>query len=103
MAEFVSVSKVSDVPPGQVKQIELDDGTQICLAHVGDAFYAIGGKCTHVGGPLGEGSLDGTIVTCPWHGSKFDVTSGAVTGPPAREAEPTYQVRLAGDKVEVAV
>jgi nitrite reductase/ring-hydroxylating ferredoxin subunit len=53
--------------------------------------------------PLGEGELDGTVVTCPWHGSKFDVTSGAVVGPPASLAEPTYEVRIAGDEVEVAV
>jgi len=52
---------------------------------------------------LGEGELDGAVVTCPWHGSKFDVTSGAVKGPPARQAEPKYEVRIAGDDVQVAV
>jgi nitrite reductase/ring-hydroxylating ferredoxin subunit len=52
---------------------------------------------------LGEGELDGTIVTCPWHGSRFDVTSGAVVSPPARTAEPTYEVRIEGDDVQVAV
>ena len=103
MAEFVSVGKASEVSPGQLKQIELADGTQVCLANVDGKFYAIGGECTHTGGPLGEGELDGTIVTCPWHGSRFDVTSGAVVGPPAREAEPSYEVRITGDDVEVAV
>ena len=47
--------------------------------------------------------MDGTVVTCPWHGSKFDVTSGAVIGPPARQAEPKYEVQIAGDEVQVAV
>ncbi len=103
MAEFVSVIKAGDVAAGQVKQIELENGTQICLANVDGTFYAIGGKCTHLGGPLGKGTLDGTIVTCPWHGSKFDVTSGAVAGPPARVAEPSYEVRRDGDDVQVAV
>ncbi len=103
MAEFVRVGKVDDIPPGQVSQIELGDGTKICLANVDGTFYAIGGTCTHQGGPLGEGELDGTVVTCPWHGSKFDVTSGAVVGPPARKAEPTYEVRVTGDDVQVGV
>ena len=103
MAEFVRVAKVSEVPPGKVKQVELSDKTQICLANVDGVFYAIGGKCTHVGGPLGEGVLSGTIVTCPWHGSQFDVTSGAVAGPPATKPEPAYEVRLAAEEVEVSV
>ena len=55
MAEFVSVGKVGEVPPGQVRQLELGGGTQVCLANVHGTFYAIGGECTHQGGPLGEG------------------------------------------------
>jgi 3-phenylpropionate/trans-cinnamate dioxygenase ferredoxin component len=103
MAEFVSVGRVSELPPGQVKQLELGDETQICLANVDRTFYAIGGECTHQGGPLGEGELDGTVVTCPWRGSKFDVMSGAAVGPPARQAEPKYEVQIARDEVQVAV
>jgi nitrite reductase (NADH) small subunit/3-phenylpropionate/trans-cinnamate dioxygenase ferredoxin subunit len=103
MAEFVSVGKVGDVLPGQVKQIELGNETKVCLANVDGTFYAIGGECTHQGGPLGDGELDGTVVTCPWHGSKFDVTSGEVVGPPARQDEPKYEVQIAGDEVQVAV
>jgi nitrite reductase/ring-hydroxylating ferredoxin subunit len=103
MAEFVSVGKLGDLPPGQLKQIELGDGTNVCLANVDGTLYAIGGKCTHQGGPLGDGELDGTIVTCPWHGSKFDVTSGAVVSPPAREDEPKYEVQITGDDVQVVV
>lgn len=70
MAEFISVGKVGELSPGQVKQIKLGDGTQVRLANVDGTFYAIGGECTHQGGPLGEGELDATVVTCPWHGSK---------------------------------
>jgi nitrite reductase/ring-hydroxylating ferredoxin subunit len=103
MAEFQSIAKASEVAPGQVKQVELANGTQICLANVDGTLYAIGGECTHTGGPLGEGELEGTVVTCPWHGSRFDVTSGAVVSPPARTAEPTYEVRIEGDDVQVAV
>jgi nitrite reductase/ring-hydroxylating ferredoxin subunit len=55
MAEFVSVGRSGDVPPGQVSQVELDDGTQICIANVDGTFYAIGGECTHQGGTVGRG------------------------------------------------
>ncbi len=103
MAEFITVAKASEVAPGQLKHIELEDGTQVCLANVGGTFYAIGGECTHMGGPLGEGELDGTIVTCPWHSGEFDVTTGEVKGPPPEGDEPVYQVRVDGDDVQVAV
>jgi nitrite reductase/ring-hydroxylating ferredoxin subunit len=56
-----------------------------------------------MGGPLGEGELDGTIVTCPWHSGEFDVTSGKMVGPPPEEDEPAYEVRVEGDDVQVAV
>ena len=103
MAEFKTVAKVSEVEPGELKHIELEDDTQICLANVDGTFYAIGGECTHAGGRLGEGELNGTIVTCPLHSGEFDVTTGEVKGPPPDEPEPVYQVRVEGDDVQVAV
>ena len=103
MPEFKTVAKVDELQPGELKQIELEDGTQICLANVGGTHYAIGGECTHMGGPLGEGELDGKIVTCPWHSGEFDVTTGEVLGPPPEENEPVYEVRVDGDDVQVAV
>ena len=103
MAEFVTVAKVSEVGPGQLKHVELNGDTQICLANVDGTIYAIGGECTHSGGPLGEGDLDGNIVTCPWHGGTFDVTSGEVEGPPPDDSEPKYEVRIEGDDVQVAI
>jgi len=103
MAEFRTVAKASEVPPGSLKHIELEDGTQVCLANVGGTFYAMGGECTHMGGPLGEGELDGTTVTCPWHSGEYDVTTGKMLSPPAEEDEPAYEVRVEGDEVQVAV
>ncbi len=103
MAEFVTVAKVPEVAPGQLKHVEPNGDTQICLANVDGTIYAIGGECTHSGGPLGEGDLDGNIVTCPWHGGTFDVTSGEVEGPPPDDSEPKYEVRIEGDDVQVAV
>lgn len=103
MADYKTIAKVSEVEPGSLKHVELEDGRQICLANVEGTFYAIGGECTHMGGPLGEGELDGTIVTCPWHSGEFDVTTGEVKGPPAEEDEPTYEVRVEGEDVQVAL
>ena len=102
MAEFVTVANVSEVGPGQLKHIELDDGTQVCLANIDGTFYAIGGECTHEGGALGEGELTGTTVVCPLHAAEFDVTTGEVENPPADEPEPKYEVRVQGDDVQVA-
>ncbi len=103
MAEFKSIAKLSELEPGSLKHVELEDDTQICLANVDGKVYAIGGECTHMGGPLGEGELEGTIVTCPWHSGEFDVTTGEVKGPPAEESVPSYEVRIEGDDVQVAL
>ncbi len=101
MAEFTTLAKVSEVAPGSVKHVELDDGTQVCLANVDGTIYAIGGECTHQGGPLGEGELDGTEVICPWHGGIFDVTSGKATGEPATGEQPTFEVEVAAEEIRV--
>jgi nitrite reductase/ring-hydroxylating ferredoxin subunit len=74
---FVYVAKASDIPLGQIREIPLE-GTTIALANVGGQFHALNNTCLHRGGPLGQGSLQGTVVTCPWHGWTFDVTSGKV-------------------------
>ncbi|MEX2158961.1 MAG: non-heme iron oxygenase ferredoxin subunit [Dehalococcoidia bacterium] len=103
MSEFKSVAKVDELAPGELKQIELEDGSQICLANVSGTYYAIGGECTHMGGPLGEGELDGNIVTCPWHSGEFDVTTGEVKGPPPEENAPTYDVRVEGKEIQVGL
>jgi nitrite reductase/ring-hydroxylating ferredoxin subunit len=62
---------------------------------------SIGNVCTHVGGPLDEGTLEGYEVECPWHGSKFDVRTGEPTKPPARQAVPTYEVKLEDNNILV--
>jgi len=69
-------------------------GTRIAIASVGDAFYAFGDTCTHRGCSLAEGDLEATIVTCPCHGSQFDVTTGEVLRGPAREPVRSYPVRV---------
>ena len=76
-------AKVSEIPVGSIKELQIG-GNSVALANVGGTFYAISNTCLHRGGPLGQGQLEGTVVTCPWHGWQFDVTTGrAVMNPNA--------------------
>jgi len=75
----------------------------VALFNVSGTIYAIHGTCTHRGGPLGEGELDGLVVTCPWHGARFDVTTGHVIGPPAPQGVPAYKVVVEGNLIKVEV
>jgi nitrite reductase/ring-hydroxylating ferredoxin subunit len=78
-------------------------GTRIAIANVAGTFYAFGDTCTHQGCSLAEGELEATIVTCPCHGSQFDVTTGDVVRGPAGEPVGSYPVRLEGDALRVEV
>ena len=102
MVEFRTVAKVSELQPGQVRRVDVD-GTPICLANVDGTIHAVAATCSDAGGPLAEGALDRSIITCPWHGAMFDVTSGEVEGPPADESVAAYDVEVEGDSVRVAM
>jgi glycine betaine catabolism B len=82
----------------RLKAVEVA-GENICLINVEGNHYAIGNVCTHEGGPLVEGTLEGYEVECPWHGSKFDIRTGKVTRPPANEPESTYEVKVEGNDI----
>ena len=100
MGEFIKVAKADEIAPGQGRLVEVND-KEIALFNVDGSFFAIDNTCAHVGGPLSEGELDGTRVTCPWHGGIFDVTTGEVLGPPPGRGVATYNTRLAGDDIEI--
>lgn len=102
MAGFVKVAKTSEIPAGQMKLVELN-GKRIALFNVSGSFYAIDDTCTHLGGPLSEGFLDGKEVTCPWHGAVFDVTTGEALSPPAPEGVARYNTRVQDADVEVEI
>lgn len=101
MNEFVTVARVSDIPPGTGRTVEVH-GVWIALFNVDGTFCAIDNACPHAGGPLGEGKLHGTVVECPWHGWKFSVVSGQREGNPNFEV-PCCQVRIEGDYVQIAL
>jgi nitrite reductase (NADH) small subunit len=98
----VKVTEISQVPPGTGKAVQAG-AKQVAIFNVGGTFYALDSLCTHRHGPLAEGALEGTIVTCPWHGSKFDVTSGQVVKGPASLPVSAYPVRVEGTDVLVEI
>ena len=98
----IKAAKLTDVPPGAVKVVDLDD-REIALCNVDGQIYAIANLCTHDGGPLNQGCLDGHAVECPRHGARFDVRTGAVLSLPAVLPVPNYGVELDGDDIFVEV
>ncbi len=70
-------------------------------SNIDGTYYAIADTCTHRGGPLSEGAVEGTVVSCPWHGATFDVTTGNVLGPPAAEGVAHYNVQVDGNDIKV--
>ncbi len=78
-------------------------GNKLALFNVDGTFYAIADTCTHRGGPLSEGTLEGSTVTCPWHGANFDVCTGKNLTPPAPAEVTSYNVRVAGDDIEIEI
>ena len=100
MPKTVKVAQTSELSPGTGKVVEVD-ARRVALFNVEGTFYAIDNTCTHRGGPLGEGELNGEIVTCPWHGANFNVKTGAVTNPPARAGVRSFPVKVEGNDVLV--
>lgn len=102
MSRFVEVAKKSEIAEQSAKCVEVE-GKRIALFNLGGEFYAIDDKCTHRGGPLSEGSLEGEEVECPLHGAHFNIKSGEVTAPPAPKGVNKYTVRVTGDVIEIEV
>ena len=69
---FVKVASRKDIPHSQMKEVQID-GQKICISNIEGKYFAIDNTCTHEGGPLADGKLEGYEVECPWHQSKFDV------------------------------
>jgi nitrite reductase (NADH) small subunit len=78
MADFVRVISASELPPGSCREA-LVSGKAVALCNAGGTFHAIDNRCSHRGGPLGQGALDGTMLYCPWHAWTWDVTTGVST------------------------
>src|SRR5260370_16128415 len=90
--DFVAVMDAQELVEGKLTRVDVA-GIPAVLLKQGNSIYAIGAVCTHLAGPLGEGTWGNGIVTCPWHGSRFHMSDGSGGNGPAGYAEPTFAVR----------
>jgi nitrite reductase/ring-hydroxylating ferredoxin subunit len=95
MAETIRVDNVKLPEEGKAVRVDAG-GTPVAVYREGGELFAIDARCTHVGGPLDQGLLKDTHVTCPWHGSVFDIRNGTVIRGPATRPEASYRVRAEG-------
>ena len=100
MANYMRAASVDDIPEGRAVVVDID-GESLALARVDGAVYCIDNICTHDGGPLGEGELDGTAIECPRHGGRFDVCTGRALSFPAVVPVKAYDVKIDGQDVLV--
>jgi 3-phenylpropionate/trans-cinnamate dioxygenase ferredoxin component len=99
---YVRVASVGDVPPNTLHQVEVGD-VKVCLANADGQVYAFRDNCTHRDFPLHTGAVEGGAVECSWHGARFDIASGRAVQLPAIKPITTYDVRVDGDDIYVAV
>jgi len=102
MAELIPVAKKSAIAPGKGMAVDVK-GTRVAVFNINGEIFAIDDTCTHAGGSLSEGDVEGNIVTCPWHGATFDVTSGNVLSEPAADSVKSYKVRVEGDDIKIEI
>jgi 3-phenylpropionate/trans-cinnamate dioxygenase ferredoxin subunit len=102
---FVKVLETSEIPSGQMKAVRFEE-KEVLVANINGTYCAIGNRCTHAGGDLSKGKLDGTTVTCPRHGAKFDIITGKVVSAPKVlfmhpkiNDETAYEVKVEGTDI----
>jgi nitrite reductase/ring-hydroxylating ferredoxin subunit/uncharacterized membrane protein len=100
-SEFVAVADESELEGQDVKAVTAGVTSVLLARSQSGELCAIANTCSHLGGPLNEGTRDGDVIACPWHGSRFDLCSGAVVEGPAVFAQPHYQVRTNNGKIEL--
>lgn len=101
MADFVRVASLSELAAGSSKAVEAG-GKAIALFNVNGSVFALDNTCLHQGGPLGEGMLEGEVVTCPWHMWEYNVRTGEKVDSPSIKVS-SYQVQVEGDDIKVAL
>jgi len=100
MGKWVDVAPVDELAPGSWRTVDVD-GTQIAVFNVNGEYHAIEDLCTHDGGILTGGTVEGEEIVCPRHGARFSIISGEALSPPAYEPVPTFPVRVEAGTVQV--
>jgi nitrite reductase/ring-hydroxylating ferredoxin subunit len=98
--EWTAVLDDAELADGAMRCVEAD-GATVLVARSGGAVYALSDHCSHRGGPLHEGTLDGTEISCPWHDSVFDLRDGALVHGPAAYPQPAWDTRVNDGRIEV--
>ena len=101
MTEYRAVLQEDELEEGAMRAVDVEGSTVLVSRSEDASVCAIANTCTHRGGPLAEGERDGNVVTCPWHGSQFDLCSGEVLHGPAREPQARFEARIREGQVEV--
>jgi nitrite reductase/ring-hydroxylating ferredoxin subunit len=100
---YAPVCEEEELNGGKLVGVELEGESVVVSRSESGEVCAIAATCSHLGGPLDEGERDGDTVTCPWHGSRFDLCSGEVRGGPAVYPQPRYETRVRAGKVEIRI
>lgn len=95
---YLKLCAISEAPTGGMRQFDLRE-KEFLVAELEGRFYCLDGRCTHAGAPLSEGILKGNILTCPWHYSRFDITTGAVIRGPAKDALTLYRIKMENGQI----
>jgi nitrite reductase/ring-hydroxylating ferredoxin subunit/uncharacterized membrane protein len=98
--EWAPTIPASELPAGKLQRVEVHS-TPILLYRIGETICAISDTCSHAGGPLNEGTIEGKVVICPWHASRFDYCTGEVHGGPATISQVRYEARVQNGQIEV--
>lgn len=101
MAQWLDVAAVDDFPADDVRVVDLDDGRQVAVFNRGGRYYAIEDLCSHEAESLSWGVVEGEVVSCPRHGARFSLVTGAALSPPAYEPVATFPVRVSDGIVQI--
>ena len=99
--KVVPVGTLAEVPAGSCRSVEAD-GMSVAICNVDGTIYAVDNTCPHAGGPLGEGSLDGELVECPWHGWRYNVKTGERPENPEITVD-CFRVQVENDVIHVVL
>ncbi len=100
--QYLEVADLDQLPSGERLFLEID-GNPVVVFNIAGNYFAMDDLCTHDDGPIGEGELDGHVVTCPRHGAKFDIRTGKALALPAVQDLRTYPVKCENNKILLGI
>ena len=100
--KLVTVARTKEIPDGEVRNFEIED-VELAICNIGGRFFAVEDICTHDGGPLGEGCLEGYAIECPRHGAQFDVRTGEVLRLPAAAPIRIFPVHIENGEIRIEI